>query len=69
MAAPLIDPAAIPPASAVQTLDERMAQALGHSRPAPAPAQAAPAAPAATAPKPRARPVAAPGAGGANATR
>ncbi|WP_420994662.1 penicillin-binding protein 2 [Cupriavidus sp. 30B13] len=69
--APVIDPAAIPPASAVQTLDQRMAQALGHSHPAPAPApaQAAPAPAAAAAPKPRAKPVAAPGAGGANATR
>lgn len=56
-----LDPAAIPPASAVATLDERMLRALGHSKP-PASAPSAPAArptPAsAPAPaKPRARPV------------
>jgi penicillin-binding protein 2 len=59
-----LDPAAIAPASAVATLDERMLQALGHSKPAapapvPVPAPAARPAPAsAPAPaKPRVRPV------------
>ncbi|RZT38512.1 penicillin-binding protein 2 [Cupriavidus agavae] len=55
-----LDPAAIAPASAVATLDARMLQALGHSKPAPAPqapAKATPAAASAPAPKPRARPV------------
>ncbi|WP_455153977.1 penicillin-binding protein 2 [Cupriavidus campinensis] len=59
-----LDPAAIAPASAVATLDERMLQALGHSKPAappptPNPAPAARPAPAsAPAPaKPRVRPV------------
>jgi len=66
-----LDPAAIAPASAVQTLDERMLQALGHSRPqAPAPAPAvAPQASSAPAPKPRVKPVAAKPASGADATR
>lgn len=54
-----LDPAAIAPASAVATLDERMLQALGHSKPpASAPQSPAPrATPAsAPAPKPRAKP-------------
>ncbi|QET03112.1 MULTISPECIES: penicillin-binding protein 2 [Cupriavidus] len=70
-----LDPDAIAPASAVDTLDARMLQALGHSRLAPASATATPAAPAgpvkkpvapagqqgapAVPAKPRARPVAA----------
>ncbi|KAB0602652.1 penicillin-binding protein 2, partial [Cupriavidus pauculus] len=54
-----LDPAAIAPASAEVTLDARMLQALGHSKP-PASAPSAPA-PRATpasapAPKPRAKP-------------
>lgn len=54
-----LDPAAIAPASAVTTLDERMLQALGHSRPASAPKVPAtnitPAS--APAPTPRTKPV------------
>ena len=49
-----LDPAAIAPASAVATLDERMLQALGHSRPPASAPKAAP--PAAPAPAPRTRP-------------
>ncbi|WP_454055694.1 penicillin-binding protein 2 [Cupriavidus sp. Marseille-Q8015] len=44
--APRLDPDAIAPASAVETLDERMLQALGHSRLAPASGPATPAVPA-----------------------
>ncbi|WP_423195203.1 penicillin-binding protein 2 [Cupriavidus sp. H19C3] len=44
--APRLDPDAIAPASAVETLDERMLQALGHSRLAPASGLATPAVPA-----------------------
>lgn len=64
--APALDPAAIAPASAVQTLDARMLQALGHSRP-PASTPAAASQPGVA--KPRARQTAAPAAPGANATR
>ena len=64
-----LDPAAIAPASAVQTLDERMLQALGHSKPKVPPASV-PVVPAkAPAPKPRVKPVAAKAASGADATR
>ncbi|MGH8789434.1 MAG: hypothetical protein ACREYA_30715, partial [Cupriavidus necator] len=65
-----LDPDAIAPASAVQTLDERMLQALGHSKPQVPPPASAPVVPAkAPAPKPRVKPVAAKAASGADATR
>ncbi|QBY51805.1 MULTISPECIES: penicillin-binding protein 2 [Cupriavidus] len=61
---------AIAPASAVETLDQRMLQALGHSKPAPQPASAPAVQPArAPAPKPRVKPVSAKAASGADATR
>ncbi|QRQ87324.1 penicillin-binding protein 2 [Cupriavidus oxalaticus] len=61
---------AIAPASAVETLDQRMLQALGHSKPAPQPASAPEVQPArAPAPKPRVKPVSAKVASGADATR
>ncbi|GLC96172.1 unnamed protein product, partial [Cupriavidus sp. TA19] len=61
---------AIAPASAVETLDQRMLQALGHSKPAPQPASAPAVQPVrAPAPKPRVKPVSAKAASGADATR
>ncbi|MEM5430637.1 penicillin-binding protein 2 [Cupriavidus oxalaticus] len=61
---------AIAPASAVETLDQRMLQALGHSKPVPQPASAPAVQPAtAPAPKPRVKPVSAKAASGADATR